>query len=187
MLVMMVTLISAPLQEETYQVGDTVNLIFTCTVDGQPYGDAGYNISIYRPDGTNISENVATTEIRAGEFNYSTSFSTLGRYKIVSNCYDSDGNYSNTDFVQVVSYGGGVDKDFGAIDFIIGLALIICLFVFIKISKFFGSLMLMILGFGMLFQYSDSGWIGWIIIGCGFIAVIYSLISRPKRFRRRFK
>lgn len=51
---------------------------------------------------------------------------------------------------------------------------------YLKVSKFFGSMAILLLGMGLMYRAGDDGWIGFIVMACGFLMMIYSLTSKPK-------
>jgi ABC-type multidrug transport system fused ATPase/permease subunit len=90
---------------EYSQIGEN-NLQFTCTVNYQvPSPSAIYNLSVYYPNGTSLIQNVQAESQGQGSFNYTLNFSTEGLYKIKSFCYDTSGNFSGEDFIEVTLSG----------------------------------------------------------------------------------
>lgn len=59
----------------------------------------------------------------------------------------------------------------------------VSMILYLRVSKFFGSMMIFLTGFGILYKASADGWIGWIILASGFLMMIYALIENPKRRR----
>jgi hypothetical protein len=81
-------------------------LQFTCTIgNGVPSNSATYNISIYNPDGSVFVDNAQATAQGNGGFNYSVSLPKLGLYQIKQYCYDTGGNFSNPETIQVTADG----------------------------------------------------------------------------------
>ena len=64
----------------------------------------------------------------------------------------------------------------------IGIA--VSLYVYEKLSRFFGSMMTFLMGLGLIYVAPDNGWIGYMVMTCGFLMIIYSLMAKPKRKRR---
>lgn len=83
------------------------NLQFTCTIDyAIPSASATYNLSIFYPDGTTLVNNKQAQALGQGAFNYTVTFPEIGRYRVLSFCYDgSNGNYSSQDFYEVTGNG----------------------------------------------------------------------------------
>lgn len=90
---------------ENAKLGDN-NLQFTCTVNYQvPTNAATYNFSLYYPNGSNFLLNKQAQAQGQGSFNYSVNFPTNGIYQIKSFCYDTVGNYSSVDSINVTPNG----------------------------------------------------------------------------------
>jgi hypothetical protein len=106
-MLVLVTLMSISVYAESAQQNVQTNLQFTCTVNYQvPSNSATYNISIFYPNGTTLVSNALTSSQGQGAFNYTTTFPTLGIYKINSFCYDgSNGNYSSSDYITISNSG----------------------------------------------------------------------------------
>lgn len=140
--------------------------------------------SVTKPDSTITVIN--TLMIKNGNnYNYSfTGTSQTGKYIADGYCTEDAGDTVwNYDF-QITSGGNERDNSFLGTILILMLVTGISLFVYTRISRFFGSMMIFALGFGILFTIPEYGWMGWIFIGCGFIMVVYSIMT-PKR--RRFR
>lgn len=149
---------------ETYKAGEITNLQFICTVDNQiPSAGATYNFSIYFPNGTSLFNNQLAQANGQGSFNYTLTFPDSGTYKIKSFCYDTLGNFSSEDFLEVTPTGK-IIQDVGQIS--VGI-----LYLFIIIG--FGLVFL-----GYLFLNSDSLWVsygGLFMMILGFAFVYYDL------------
>lgn len=72
---------------------------------------------------------------------------------------------------------------------LVGIALMLFLFMYMKISKFWGSLMMMVTGVGMMYMETTHSWIGFLVLATGFILIIYGFLgegkSGKKYYRRR--
>lgn len=58
------------------------------------------------------------------------------------------------------------------------------LIMYIKVSKFFGAMMILVTGMGILYKAPADGWIGFMMMASGFLLVIYSIMSDKKKRRR---
>ncbi len=124
-----------------------------------------------------------------GGTHYNYSFSNTG----LVGCYsysmygDKDGSLEVETMDFVINARGEVeDGDFTQSAFFIGILIIVSIFFYLKVSKFFGSLMIMIIGLGVMLLLPLNGWIGWMLITFGFVATIYSILySKGKKRRYR--
>lgn len=60
----------------------------------------------------------------------------------------------------------------------IGVISLLAILTYMKVSKFFGSLIIMLTGMGILYVEPDNGWIGFIIMALGFLMIIYSFLGK---------
>lgn len=180
--IMFLGLASANLGE--FKQGECINIITNLN-------SSSVNISQIvspSPNSAILINNKAMTNLGGGTFNYTfCSTSKLGRYTYGYCDYSNSECYSN-DFT-ITSIGEQNDKGITEFVGILFLALIICIFCYLKISRFLGSMGIFVIGFGILFRNSLYGWLGWIIIIIAFLTMILSLMT-PKTnkgpIRRRF-
>jgi hypothetical protein len=109
---------------ETYKINDNSDLKFRCTLNNAiPSPSTTFNITIVYPNGTTQFNNVQTTSIGQGLFNYTINFTTLGNYKVHQFCYDGAYNYSSTEEYLVT--GNGNPEPSGAVIVLFSIILII--------------------------------------------------------------
>lgn len=154
---------------------------------------ASCNLTVFAPD-QRLLVNNQPMQNQLAYHNYTlTGVQTLdlGVYEATVNCIDNSLTGRET-FNFLISTNGYAtqDKDFTESAFFIGIAILLSIVIWFKISKFFGSFMIFIVGLGVLFQTPEYGWIGWIIAASGFIMLIYALLKSGKkkkkfRYRRR--
>jgi len=108
-LVGIVTLLFLPIvlaDTEIYPVNKEVDLKFTCTLNNAiPSPTTEFNISINYPNGTTFINNQPTTALGNGAFNYTTTFTQTGIYKVQMFCYDGTYSYSNEGFYDITPTG----------------------------------------------------------------------------------
>lgn len=185
LLLAVLPLVSA--EPEYYKVNQQTNLFMTCELNGAtPAAGTEYNITIvYMPTGAILVNNAGATALGSGQFNYTTTFTNQGEYKIQQHCYNSQYSSTNQEIVTV-NNTGKAPSGITSTSMILIIAVVVSIFIYLRVSKFFGSFMIFILGFGILFQEPEYGWIGWIVIASGFITLLYSIMSPGKRRRRRY-
>lgn len=166
---------------ESYEVNKQVNLQFICTLNNEIPTDADYNITITDPLGNIVVDNQNTTEHGQGSFSYPYTFSMGGAYTIKSFCYDGTYSYSNLEEVEVYGIGNTSSKGITETSIYMIIALIVSGFIWVKISRLIGSMLIFLMGFGILFSISANGWIGWLIIVSGFVMLLYALIEPRRR------
>lgn len=160
----------------TFQKGQVITLKQTC--ESCTY----VNISaVTYPDSRTTILNKAMTK-NGINYNYTFTDTNIGGCYSYDTFGDKDGVKAETIDFQIASIGSIEDKGFTQQAFFVGIAMFISILIFLKVSKFFGSLMVMIIGLGMLFMIPQNGWIGWIVFACGFLMTFYSLIT-PRRRR----
>ena len=108
-LVGIVTLLFLPIvlaDTEIYPVNKEVDLKFTCTLNNAiPSPTTEFNISINYPNGTTFINNQPATTLGNGAFNYTTTFTQTGIYKVQMFCYDGTYSYSNEGFYDITPTG----------------------------------------------------------------------------------
>lgn len=92
-------------ETEIYPVNEFVELKFTCTLNNAIPTSAEYNITISYPNGSTFINNVQTTPLGNGAFNYTVYFDTIGKYKVLSFCYDGVYSYSSEGFYDITTTG----------------------------------------------------------------------------------
>ena len=125
-------LVIAPLiiaETETYKIDQETNLRFTCTLNEAIPTGASYNITISYPNGTLFIDNQATTAQGSGAFNYTTTFTDTGLYKVQNFCYDGTYSYSSTGYYDITGNGKTAPNE--------------------NIILFFSIAILILLGFGL--------------------------------------
>jgi len=106
------SLISA--ETEIYPLNKTIDLKFTCTLNNAiPSVGTKYNITISYPNGSAFINNQQTTALGNGAFNYTTTFTSLGLYKVQMFCYDGTYSFSNEGFYEIT--GNGSEKPEGIV------------------------------------------------------------------------
>lgn len=90
---------------ENQPINQNVELKFTCTLNNAIPTSASYNITISYPNGTTFLNNVKTTALGNGAFNYTTRFDTLGLYKVQMFCYDGTYSFSDEGWYDVTTTG----------------------------------------------------------------------------------
>lgn len=181
LLLLLIPLVNA--EVEQYPVNMPIDLQFVCTLDDAiPSSNTAFNISIYNPGGAIVVNNKQATAQGLGSFNYTYTFTTTGIYQVKMFCYNGTVSFADNSYYNIIGVGNTEDKGLTETTVILILAMIISLFIYQRLSKFFGSMLVFILGFGTLFMIRASGWIAWTIIGSGFLMLIYALVE-PKRAR----
>lgn len=139
-----------------------INLQFTCTVANQiPTNGATYNFSVYYPNGSVLIENSQAQAQGQGSFNYTLTHSVSGTYTLKSFCYDTAGNYSNTETYFCNPTGKEV-ADVGQISVaiiyffaIVGFGLIFLGYLFLNNKRnmwvSYTGLILMLIGFAFIY------------------------------------
>ena len=93
-------------ETEIYPVNKEVDLKFTCTLNNAiPSPTTEFNISINYPNGTTFINNQPATALGNGAFNYTTTFTQTGIYKVQMFCYDGTYSYSNEGFYDITPTG----------------------------------------------------------------------------------
>ncbi len=93
-------------ETETQPLNTAVDLKFTCTLNNAiPSGSTAYNITISSPNGSTFINNQATTPMGNGAFNYTTTFTEIGLYKVQMFCYDGTYSFSGEGFYDVTGNG----------------------------------------------------------------------------------
>lgn len=142
------------------KINTPTNLQFTCTVANQiPSAGATYNFSVYYPNGSALLENAQAQANGQGSFNYTLIHPISGTYTLKSFCYDTAGNYSNSES-YFCNPTGKVVEDIGQIS-----TGIMYFYVFIGLGLLF---------LGYLFLNNKSLWISYtglffMIVGFAFI------------------
>jgi len=166
-----------------YRQNDCVPIIVPTNASSVTLG----SITSPSPNPILWSINSGMTNLGGGSFNYSFCNTTrLGTYSYAY-CENTGDCYGNTFIVK--SVGDQNDTGITSFDIMIIVALAVALFAYMKISKFLGTMGIMLIGLGILFRNSLYGWIGWIIIATGFLAMIIHLMSDSKPsngYRRRY-
>jgi len=104
MIVILGSFVSA--STETYKINQATDLKFTCTLNNAiPSGSTTYNITISYPNSSTFLNNVETTAQGNGAFNYTTTFTELGLYKVQMFCTDGTYSYSNEGFYDITGNG----------------------------------------------------------------------------------
>jgi hypothetical protein len=82
---------------ETYKVGESTNLILTCTINNAvPSASATMNLTIAYPNGSLFVNNKGATDLGNGVFNYTTIFPIIGIYHPTLVCIDGTNSNSNS-------------------------------------------------------------------------------------------
>jgi len=92
-------------ETEDYPVDREVELKFTCTLNNAIPTSASYNITISYPNGSTYINNTATNVLGNGAFSYSTSFDTIGKYKVQMFCWDGAYSFSDEGFYDITTTG----------------------------------------------------------------------------------
>lgn len=172
---------------ETYNQNQATNLQFICTINGAIPTAPTMNISLFDPKGRVVLDNVATTSQGLGAFNYTFTFTQTGTYKVKMFCWDGTESYSDDGYYEIVGVGNTSNKGVTETSIFMLIALVISILVFLKVSKFFGSMLIFVLGFAILFINPTQGYIGWIIIGAGFLMIMYALLKPQKSQGRQIR
>jgi len=101
-------------ETETYKINQATDLKFTCTLNNAiPSGSTTYNITLSYPNSSTFLNNVATTSKGNGAFNYTTTFTELGLYKVQMFCTDGTYSYSNEGYYDIT--GNGKEQPEGSV------------------------------------------------------------------------
>lgn len=158
----------------TFENGKTIRITQVCN-------DATYITisSISFPNSTTAITETNMTYLGSGEFYYEfLNTLTNGRYDVrgISNgCENTFATY-----FEITDNSEMQKENYIGIALIILLGIIISIFIYMKLSRFFGGMLIMIIGFGVLFSASSIGWVGWIIIVSGLLTIIYSIMGNGK-------
>ena len=155
-------------ETEIYPINQNVELKFTCTLNNAiPSNTTSFNITISYPNGTTFLNNVATTPQGNGAFNYTTSFTSLGIYKVQMFCYNGTYSFSNEGTYEITNTGFKLDTSKSIVIFIgLGIMLLIGILLFIfgiytqGIVKVFSiglSILLISFSFGYTINILDAG------------------------------
>ena len=90
---------------EIYELNKETDLKFTCTLNNQIPTGASYNITISYPNGTTFIDNAEATAKGNGAFNYTTTFTEAGTYKVQMFCYDGVYSYSGVGYYEITGNG----------------------------------------------------------------------------------
>jgi len=116
-ILMLAILLVTPLiiaETETYEIDKETNLKFTCTLNNAiPSASTNYNITISYKNGSTFLNNVATTAQGNGAFNYTTTFTELGLYKVQMFCYDGTYSFSEEGYYDIT--GNGKEQPEGSV------------------------------------------------------------------------
>ena len=101
-------------ETEIYELNKSIDLKFTCTLNNAiPSAGTDYNITISYPNGSTFLNNVQATALGNGAFNYTTTFTELGLWKVQMFCYDGTYSFSNEGFYEIT--GNGSEKPEGIV------------------------------------------------------------------------
>lgn len=134
---LLLSLVSA--ETETYPVNKEINLKFTCTLNNAiPDSSAEFNITISYPNGTTYIDNKNATPLGNGAFNYTTTFTELGLYRLQMFCYNGTYSYSDEGYYEITPLGDTLSTSQSIIYFIFLIASIglffLCLYYSVKIE-----------------------------------------------------
>jgi len=108
-LLILMVLLFAPLiiaEVERYPRNKEVDLKYTCTLNYEiPSDSTEFNITISYPNGTTFINNLGATALGNGAFNYTTTFTEFGTYKVQMFCYDGTYSYSEKDYYEITNEG----------------------------------------------------------------------------------
>jgi hypothetical protein len=109
-LAMLVSLNLIRAETELQPLNQNVDLRFLCTLNGAiPSASTNYNITISYPNGTTYLNNVGTTALGNGAFNYTTNFSQIGLYKVQMFCYNGTYSFADEGYYEVTNTGNKLD------------------------------------------------------------------------------
>jgi hypothetical protein len=177
-----VTLTSAAdLADNRYPANKEVELNFRCTLNGAiPSALTQYNFTIEYPNGTIYLTNRAATPQGQGMFSYTTSFNSIGVYKVHQFCYDGIYSYSNSEPIDVTTTGDASTITMTAVIILLIFSLILFLFAISTENEYIGfisgllftvtGVFIMIYGFGNLANMYTQA-IAYVSIGWGIILV----------------
>ena len=167
-LAMLVSLNLIRAETELQPLNQNVDLRFLCTLNGAiPSASTNYNITISYPNGTTYLNNVGTTAIGNGAFNYTTNFSQIGLYKVQMFCYNGTYSFADEGYYEVTNTGNKLDTS-KTIVIVMGLGIMlligILLFIFgiyaqgvIKIFVIALSILLMFFSVGFTINILNIG------------------------------
>ena len=184
--IMLISLVSA--ETETYNQNDIINLQYTCSLGGSiPSNSATFNVTIFNPLGKVVVNNQLATAQGNGKFNYTFQFLNTRTYKVNMACIDGAKSYTDEGNYEITGVGNTLNKGITETSIFMIIALIVAILVFLKVSKFFGSMLIFVIGFAVLFINPNQGYIGWIIIGAGFLMIMYALLKPKKSMGRQIR
>ena len=170
----------------TIQTGTCMTVRQTCS------SCTGVDLSISYPNQSMAVIDTAMTDEGAGLWTYDfCSTAQVGRYDVLGSG-DLEGVDTSFEslYFEVKSYKDNITSQDNFPMYML-LVLALCIFCYLSISKLVGSMGIFILGFSLLFRESSIGYLAWIIIGIGFIMLIYALMASPKKGKgnrvRRFR
>ena len=107
--VLLVGIVSA--ETETYKLNQETDLKFTCTLNNAiPSAAAEYNITLSYQNGSTFKNSNMTTPLGNGAFNYTTTFTEIGLYKVQMFCWDTTYSYSDEGFYDVTESGNKIPE-----------------------------------------------------------------------------
>lgn len=160
------------------EAGDCISISQSCA-------SCSYNnvSSILLPDKTHSYLEASMTQ-NGAYYNYTYCDTTQEGEYIVFGHGDLDGEDKAWAYIfNSRIRGDDLDTTITPIIFLIAVLLALAVFIFLKVERFTGSFIVFITGIGTLYAIPQEGWTGWIIMACGFIMVIYSLLAKPHRTR----
>lgn len=176
-LISIISNVNATIQDYgTFKQGSSINLFQTC--DNCSY----VNISkIISPNTTDLINNVGMNSVGGGSYSFllkGGNTTSIGKYTVLG-VGDPSGNMQTFSYTfEITTIGETKTQDVKNDSILLIIVVVIALLIFLKVSKTFGSMIILTIGMGIVYLNAQNGWMGWIVFACGFIGLIYAILGK---------